>query len=77
MAANFAKAVAGHVADGAKKVELDVLERRLEICSLCDQRTDDRCAVCGCYLAEKASWRSSDCPLGKWPAIETEQKRVA
>jgi hypothetical protein len=47
-----------------------VLERRLETCSLCDQRTDDRCTVCGCHLAEKASWRSSECPLGKWQKVE-------
>jgi hypothetical protein len=77
MAANFAKAIAGHIADGAAKVDRETLERRLETCSLCDQRTDDRCAVCGCYLAEKASWRSSDCPLGKWPTLETEQQHAA
>jgi len=78
MAANFAKALAAHVADGAKKVDLEVLEQRLEICSLCDQRTDDRCAVCGCYLAEKASWRASFCPLGKWKeADETEAADAA
>jgi cephalosporin hydroxylase len=66
MAANFTKSLAAHVADGLQKVESLKLQRRLEICTLCDQRNDDRCSVCGCYLAEKASWRSSECPLGKW-----------
>ena len=66
MAANFGKSLAAHVADGLQKVEAPELQRRLEICTLCDQRNDDRCSVCGCYLSEKASWRSSECPLGKW-----------
>ena len=66
MAANFTKSLAAHVADGLQKVEAPELRHRLEICTLCDQRNDDRCSVCGCYLAEKASWRSSECPLGKW-----------
>lgn len=47
-----------------------------EICSLCDQRNDDRCSVCGCFLAEKAAWRSSECPLGKWnqqPEVSNEK----
>jgi cephalosporin hydroxylase len=66
MAANFTKSLAAHVADGLQKVESPELQHRLEICTLCDQRNDDRCSVCGCYLAEKASWRSSECPLGRW-----------
>ena len=66
MAANLTRAVAAHVADGLKKVETKDLQQRLEVCSVCELRKDDRCTVCGCYLAEKASWRSSECPLGKW-----------
>ena len=66
MAANFSKALAAHVEDGLQKADAADLQHRLEICSLCDQRNGDRCSVCGCYLAEKAVWRSSECPLGKW-----------
>jgi hypothetical protein len=66
MAANLTRAVAAHVADGLKKVDTADLQQRLEVCSVCELRKDDRCTVCGCYLAEKASWRSSECPLGKW-----------
>ena len=66
MASNFAHAVAKHVTDGATKVDQRILERRLEICTVCEHRNEDRCAVCGCFLAEKAAWRSSECPLGKW-----------
>ena len=66
MAANFAKALAEHVADGGAKVSQETLQKRLEICTLCDQRRDERCAVCGCFKAVKASWASSECPLGRW-----------
>ena len=66
MAANVAQAVAKHIADGAANVEQSTPERRLEICTVCEHRNDDRCAVCGCYLAEKVAWRTSECPLGKW-----------
>ncbi|MCA9035744.1 MAG: hypothetical protein KDA91_11475, partial [Planctomycetaceae bacterium] len=66
MATNFAKAVAAHVADGAQQSDRETLEARLEVCTLCEHRREDRCTVCGCYLAEKAAWRSSECPLGKW-----------
>ncbi len=69
LAANFAQAVAAHVADGAGKVTPEALETRLETCSLCDQRRDDRCSVCGCYIAVKAAWRTSECPLGRWSAV--------
>ena len=72
MGANFAKAVADHVADGGEKVDAKGIESRLEVCTMCDQRNDNQCAACGCYLAEKASWRSGICPLGKWPAVEAE-----
>ncbi|MGC1272613.1 MAG: DUF6171 family protein [Planctomycetaceae bacterium] len=71
MAANFTQAVAKHVADGATKVDAATLERRLAICTLCEHRRENRCTVCGCYLAEKAAWRTSECPLGKWPTSET------
>ena len=70
MVSNFAQAVAKHVADGATKVDQPTLERRLEICTVCEHRNEDRCAVCGCFLAEKAAWRSSKCPLGKWEASD-------
>ena len=74
MAANFAQAVAEHVANGAAKVDQTILERRLEICTVCEHRNEDRCTVCGCFLAEKAAWRTSDCPLGKWEASDMSEK---
>ena len=66
MAKNFTKAIANHVADGMTKVEPEELERRLEICNPCPQRNNNSCSICGCGLSDKASWRSSECPIGKW-----------
>lgn len=67
-ALNFAKALTEHIADGGTKADLPVMENRLNICSGCEHRVDGSCTVCGCVLAEKASWRSSECPLGLWPS---------
>ncbi len=64
--ANFAKALAAHVVDGAQKSEPAVFEHRLQQCELCDQRNGDRCAVCGCFIAKKAEWKEQVCSLGKW-----------
>jgi hypothetical protein len=77
MAANFAGAVAGHVKDGFDKVDGETLQSRLSICTLCDQRNVDRCAACGCYCQLKASWKSQECPLGKWPALDAKRETVA
>lgn len=66
MAANFSKAVAEHVATGAGQAPTDVLEARLEKCSLCPMRRDEQCSVCGCFIAKKAAWAEQVCPLGHW-----------
>lgn len=67
MAGNFSKALASHVATGAKKVGLNVMENRLATCSVCPLRKDSRCSACGCDLETKATWLSAECPVGKWP----------
>ena len=66
MAANFSKAVASHVASGAKKVSLEVLTARLETCTMCPQRNNGNCSVCGCDLETKATWQTANCPLSLW-----------
>lgn len=83
MGVNLAKAVAAHVADGLKNVEQDEYKARLEICTICPQlkpgteQEKDRCAACGCFLAEKALWRASVCPLGKWSKSEPPAEKPA
>ena len=69
MAGNLARALASHVADGLTKTSPEELESRLLECSICPSRSEDRCSVCGCFLAPKAAMRSAECPLGKWSTI--------
>lgn len=66
MAANFAKAVAAHVASGAEHASPEEMEHRLSLCSLCPFRHDEQCSECGCYVAKKAEWKEQACPIGKW-----------
>lgn len=70
-AVNFGKAVVRHVADGLERATDAVIQQRLEICRTCPEcdLTNLVCrnAGCGCFLRVKATWRSEDCPLSKWP----------
>ena len=69
MTANLAKSAIKHIASGSNASTKEELESRLEVCTLCDHRKDERCTVCGCFMAKKAAWREEECPLGKWPAL--------
>ncbi len=77
MAWNYAKALIRHQATGARTASVEVIKARLDVCVLCDQRSSNRCSVCGCFLDEgpnerdgKALWVDSECPLGKWEGIQ-------
>jgi hypothetical protein len=81
---NFAGALAKHVADGSKLVSLEVLEERMEICTLRPERSFDKCGACGCPLDRKLPWASEECGRAKkkppeeplWRA-ETDPARLA
>ncbi|QDU73726.1 Glycosyl transferase family 2 [Bremerella volcania] len=75
MAKNFAKASLAHIKDGAKAASQELLEARLAVCTLCEQRNGNRCSVCGCGLSAKAGWLEQNCPLDKWPTYDKETKR--
>jgi hypothetical protein len=60
----------------------DVAKHRMEVCDACDQK-GDKCLVpgtapccndCGCSLAFKTRSLSSECPLGKWTALMSEEE---
>lgn len=67
---NLAKAIAQFVADGCKTVSVDDYRARLNVCDDCESRFADVCLECGCCIAAKAQFRSSECPLAKWPLTE-------
>lgn len=60
-------------------------ELRFDICKECNSLdreglhcfvsgTEPCCAECGCSLDLKTRALSSECPLGKWPALMTEEE---
>ncbi|MDD8019041.1 MAG: hypothetical protein PHP42_11750, partial [Bacteroidota bacterium] len=75
LAPTFLKAVVRHIATGMHHVDKDTLQRRLEQCSICPLRVENRCALCGCYLVEgiggigKAEWADQECPLHLWENV--------
>lgn len=73
-AINFGTAVVRHLADGTRHVDETVYAHRLQICQECPQCDKERMVClersCGCRLATKARWRTSECPLRKWPKID-------
>ena len=63
----------------------DIARMRHDICNNCNsldkkgkdcavKGTQPCCAECGCSLAFKTRSLSSECPLGKWQAIATEEE---
>ena len=66
MAGNLAIALTEHVSTGSHSTSKEEFENRLAVCSMCTHRTDKQCSVCGCFVDKKASWKESECPLGKW-----------
>lgn len=68
-AKNLIKDVAQHITSGTEKCTEEEIEKRLSICDTCEylKRESLRCAACGCHLTVKSKWKSSKCPLSKWP----------
>lgn len=68
-ALNFGEAVANHVADGLTTVTTLQLSSRLSVCNKCPFNKEGNCNKCGCVIATKAKWRTSECPVGYWPTL--------
>lgn len=70
MALNFALSVfnAANHAVKAKKIlaPKPIIEERIKICKSCPSLKQNRCQVCGCYIAVKAGMDVEKCPDGKW-----------
>jgi hypothetical protein len=67
-ATNFITSAVEHVAAGMPTVSDEERNRRLDVCRSCPRFIADqeRCSVCGCYMATKASWDQVQCPEGRW-----------
>ena len=66
---NLTKSLADFSFKGFKTVSKRTYQKRLEICDTCDERQDNRCLKCGCYLSKKAIGLSFSCPLNKWESL--------
>ena len=64
----FLKASYKHAANDFEKADRTTYNDRVHACSRCEFYDDDNntCGLCGCPIATKASWKSEDCPQGKW-----------
>jgi hypothetical protein len=68
-AGNFISAVAAHVAAGLPESSVTEAASRLGICQQCPGghfRDGDVCALCGCSMSLKVTWREQQCPEGYW-----------
>jgi hypothetical protein len=67
-AANFAGAIASHVAAGMPTLDAEAVAERLAVCHACPKFVaPNSCSVCGCNLSAKAAWADQDCPERLWP----------
>jgi len=59
------------VAHGFPAASEKEMEERATACDGCEKlnREEYRCGVCNCFLKYKIVWRTSECPLDKWPKL--------
>lgn len=67
-AIGIAMALVTHTAGGMQKASPEEQARRLSLCESCAHKVKgkNKCRICGCGLALKASWAEQRCPIGKW-----------
>lgn len=60
----------------ARKVTLEITEKRLSICAVCPEyvRLTAQCKKCGCLMKAKAKSPDASCPLGKWNRVIVSYK---
>lgn len=67
VAKNFLTAVASHISHGWTKCTKEESDSRYAICRECERMRDDgRCAICGCFMDIKSTWKEQKCPIAKW-----------
>jgi hypothetical protein len=74
-AANYAVAMAKHIAAGSPVVSDEILAQREAECAICEYRALDACSACGCPLESKLPFATEPCGLvklglpPKWEAV--------
>ena len=59
---------AAGVVFGMPKTTAEEAERRMAVCTACDNIDPvwQTCKLCNCYMPRKTTWRTVGCPEGKW-----------
>lgn len=49
-----------------------IAKERMAICEPCEhyKPSTTQCGLCGCFMIGKARFMSSECPAGKWKAVD-------
>lgn len=71
---NFTKSLVRHVPSGSRLCSDDTIQKRFDICKLCElfDAKKSVCKECGCSLKathnflNKLAWADEECPIGKW-----------
>jgi hypothetical protein len=60
-----------------KKVEEELSNKRLAICSSCPEyvRLTHQCKKCGCIMNLKTKLPHAECPIGKWGSVKIQYKK--
>ena len=72
----FATEAAKYIKKGQPNVTADQYEQRLRICDECPNKKigthNDTCGLCGCKIAVKAKWATTECPdkPPRWPEVK-------
>lgn len=69
--AALARSVYARIAGYEVLAASEIQEKRLEICSTCENLDEDagQCRICGCITFAKTALSVERCPVGKWDAI--------
>ena len=71
MAGHFVKDL-GRLLSNPKSVSKEEYRRRLNICDVCPHRRGNRCGLCGCNLALRATKQAWTCDAGHWDGVPFE-----
>ena len=54
------------------RVDKETQGYRMSVCKSCDDLIAiNFCKHCGCYMPFKTELQNSECPVGKWPQVQS------
>lgn len=59
--------------DDSIKTEAQEYEKRIQLCTSCEQFLNGMCRMCGCFVKARAAKKHMSCPLNspKWKSTES------